>query len=216
MNLIEYLGTKKLNELILENPYDSAGKVDITKGPNRYIGLLGSEWKLSEKTALKQSNTTIGTLYGARYKLVRIQSDFGTVALTDIIVGRPMFWSNKKKHEVTPLASITAQLAGICVVKCTSANAKGDFIVICVEGECEVLMSAAITKATVAINDPVVMAVASNLGVGDVLADATGWTNVQLGVRIGKMISALGTGGDGLVARVYVNNCTYNFDDGVV
>lgn len=212
--LFEYIGEGKLNELILPNPYDSAGKVDIKRGPNQYIGLLGEEFKLSEKTALKQSNTTLGTLYGATYKLVRIQPDFATVALTDIIVGRMMFWNDKKKNLVTPLASIVAQPAGICICKCTSANAKGDFIIIAVEGEVEFLMGT-ITKITVAVGDPVIFAVASNLAVGDVLADATAWTNVQLGVRVGKMISNLGTGGDGLVARIYLNNMTKNPNDGI-
>ena len=217
MNLFEYLGEKKLNELIIPNPYDSAGKIDVTKGPiaSRFLGLLGQEFKLSEKTALKQSNTTIGTLYGGIYKIVRVQPDFATVAITDVIVGRMMFWNDKKKNLVTPLAAITGQQAGICVCKLTSANAKGDLIVICVEGEVEFLMGT-ITKTTVAVGDPVVFAVASNLAVGDVLADATGWTNVQLGVRVGKMISALGTGGDGLVARIYYDNATKNPDDGVI
>src|SRR5438309_2368919 len=109
MNIFQYIGTKKLNELIIPNPYDSAGKLDVTKGPDRFIGLLGSEQKISEKDALKYSNTTVGTIYSCIIKMVRIQPDFATVNLTDIIVGRPLFWNDTKKFYVTPLASATAR-----------------------------------------------------------------------------------------------------------
>lgn len=203
MDLINYLGEKKLNELII--PVGTS--VDIKAGGHltRGLGFLGQRHRISEKQALKLSNTSIGTLYGCEFQIVRIQPDFGTVALTDMIVGRPLYWNDTKKFYITPLATITSKFAGICPVKLTSANSKGDIIPMITAGDVEMLMTAAITKATVAINDPVVLKVASSLADLDVLADATGWTNVQLAQRAGNLITALGTGGDGLVARCYLS-----------
>lgn len=215
--LFEYIGEGKLNELILPNPYNSAGAIDKKLGPNRYIGLLGEEFKISQATALKQSNTTIGTLYGGTYKLVRVQPDFATVLLTDIIVGRPMFWNDKKKNLVTPLATATSQFAGICVVKMTSANAKGDFIIIAVPPcEVAVLLAASLTKSAPVINDPVVLSIASSLATADVLADATAWTNVQMALKIGKVLEAW-TGGAGLVKKMYLDGAgaVLNLNDGI-
>lgn len=216
MNLFQYLGTKKLNELILPNPYDSNGKLDVTQGPNRYLGLLGSEYKLSEKTALKVSNTTIGTLYSCVVKMVRIQPDFGTVALTDIIAGRPLYWNDTKKFTVTPLASLTAKPAGIAITNLTSANSKGDIIPIVVAGEVGALFIAEVTKAAAAINDPVVNSIAANLGGCDVLADATGWTNVQMAARIGRMAQTFAADEEGAVFKIMLDNMFRITDDGVI
>ncbi len=218
MDLVEYLGTKKLNELIIENPYNASGVIDIAQGKHnqRGLGFLGQRVRLSEKQALKQSNTTIGTLYNCVIQMVRIQPDFGTVNLTDIIVGRPLFWNDKKKFLVTPLASLTAQLAGIAICVLTANNAKGDLIPIVVQGDVGVKMSAAITKAAPTINDPAVLAVAANLGVADVLADATGWTNVQQAVYMGKLLEALGGGGDGEVHKINLTGAIQVYNDGVM
>lgn len=217
-DLVAYLGTKKLNELILPNPYNAAGLIDIAAGKHneRGRGFLGQRFRLSEKQGLKLSNTTIGTIYGCEIQFVRIQPDFGTVAITDIIAGRPLFWNDTKKFLVTPLAAITARLAGISLCTLTAANAKGDIIPIVVRGDVGVKMSAAITKAAPAINDPVVMAVAANLGTADVLLDATGWTNVQLAVKMGRLLEALGGGGDDEVHKIYLENAHQVYNDGVM
>lgn len=222
MELLNYIGTKKLNDFIFPNPLDSSGRFNFGAegklGPlaAQLYGLLGARYKLSEKTALKLSNTNVGTLYNCEVQLVRVSPTFGTVTLADIIVGRPLFWSDKNKFEVTPLATITADLAGISPVVMTSTNAKGDLIPMVVRGDVGVKMSAAITKTTLASNDPVVMAVASNLGVADVLADATNWTNTQLSVWMGKMIEALGTGGDGLVKKMNLTQAVQVYRDGII
>ena len=216
MDLITYLGEGKLNELIIPRGTTAAPNIKLGQHLIRGEGFLGQRVRVSEKQGLKLSNTTIGTIYGCEIQMVRIQPDFGTVALTDIIAGRPLFWNDTKKFFVTPLAAITARLAGISLVTCTSANSKGDIIPIVTFGDVGVKMSAAITKASLAINDPVIMAVASNLGVADVLADATGWTNVQLAVKMGRLLEALGTGGDGEVHKMYLENAYQVYNDGVM
>lgn len=218
MDLVEYLGTKKLNELIIENPYNAAGVIDIAAGKHnqRGLGFLGQRVRLSEKQALKQSNTTIGTLYNCVIQLVRIQPDFGTVNLTDIIVGRPLFWNDTKKFLVTPLASATAKLAGIAITNLTANNNKGDIIPVVVSGEVGMLgKAAAFTKAAPAINDPIVLSIAANLATLDVLADATGWTNVQLALRVGRT-SVSWAGGAGTVVKGYLDNAFQVLNDGVM
>lgn len=214
MNIAQYLGTKKLNELILENPFDSAGKYDVTKGPSRFVGLLGSEFTFSEKQALKLSNTLIGTLYACTIKMVRVDPAFGTVLLTDIIVGRPLYWSDTKKFLVTPLASLTSRLAGISPVVMTSANNKGDIIPLVVAGDVGVKLGAALTKASPVINDPALIVIAANLAAADVIADATNWTNVQHASRMGRVIEAW-NGGATLVKKMHLDNAHRIPDDGI-
>lgn len=217
MNIFQFIGTKKLNELILTGDYvtGSTTQHDVSKGPDRYSGLLGSKYTFSEKEGLKLSNTTLGTIYGCTIQLVRIQPDFGTVLLTDIIVGRPLYWNDTKKFFVTPLATATSRLAGISICKLTSANLKGDIIPIVTFGDVGVLMAAAITKSSPTINDPITAAIGSSLAAADVLADATAWTNVQLALRMGRLLEALGSGGDAEVHKMYLDAAYQIPDPGI-
>lgn len=216
MNILQFLGTKKLNELVIAGDYvtGSTTQHDVSKGPDRYTGLLGSEFTFSERMALKLSNTTVGTLYGCTIKMVRVQPDFGTVALTDIIVGRPLFWNDTKKFFVTPLAAATARLAGIAIGVLTSANNKGDIIPIVVEGDVGVLLKSSLTKASPLANDPATLSIASNLGSADTILDATSWTNVQLALRMGRVIEAW-NGAGGSVKKMYLDNAYRIPDDGI-
>ena len=216
MDLITYLGEGKLNELIIPRGTTAAPNIKLGQHLIRGQGFLGQRIRLSETQALKMSNTTVGTLYGCEIQFVRIQPDFGTVTLTDIVVGRPLFWNDTKKFHVTPLATATARLAGIAITVLTSANSKGDIVPIVTHGDVGILMAAAITKTTVAINDPVVLSIASSLGSADVLADATGWTNVQLALRMGRMATALGTAGDATVVKCHLDNAYRIPNDGVM
>jgi hypothetical protein len=204
-DLIAYLGEGKLNELII--PRGISATPDIKTGGHltRGIGFLGQEFRVSEKTGLKLSNTTVGTIYGCVIKMVRIQPDFGTVALTDIDVGRPLFWNDTKKFFVTPLASATAKLAGIAITNLAATNAKGDIIPIVVAGDVGVLLAGALTKASPVANDPVLLNVAANLGSADVILDATGWTNVQMALRMGRVIEAW-NGAAGTVKKMHLDN----------
>lgn len=218
MDLFSYIGTGKLNDLIIPNPLDSSGRFDVTGklGPlaQELYGMLGQRFKFSEAQALKLSNTNKGTLYNCEIQMVRVDPNFGTVLLTDIIVGRPLFWSDKTKRLVTPLASATALLAGISPVVMTSANAKGDIIPLVVKGDVGVKLKAALTKASPLGNDPLSLNVTANLGTGDVLADATAWTNVQMALRMGRVLSAL-NGLDGTVVKCHLDNAYQLFNNGV-
>lgn len=220
MELVNYLGTKKLNDFIFPNPLDSAGRFNFGAegklGPlaAQIYGLLGARFKYSEKQALKLSNTLVGILYNCEVQMVRVDPSFGTVTLADIIVGRPLFWTDKTKFLVSPLASATALLAGISPVVMTSANAKGDIIPLIVRGDVGVKLKAALTKASPLANDPLVLNITANLGTGDVILDATAWTNVQMALRIGRVLSAL-NGLDGTVVKCHLDNAYQVYRDGV-
>lgn len=219
MELLNYLGTKKLNDFIFPNPLDSSGRFNFSAegklGPlaAQIYGLLGARYKFSEATGLKLSNTNVGTIYNCETQLVRV--DTGTLTLTDIIVGRPMFWVDKKKFLVTPVASATTLLAGISPCLFTSANAKGDMFPLVVRGDVGALLKAtSLTKASPVGNDPVVLNIASSLATADVLADATAWTNVQMALRIGRVITAL-NGLAGTVAKIHLDNAYQVYRDGI-
>lgn len=216
MDLITYLGEGKLNELII--PRGTATTPDIKTGKHllRGVGFLGQEVRVSESTGLKLSNTTIGTIYGCVIKFVRVQPDFGTVTLADIDVGRPLFWNDTKKFFVTPLASATARLAGISLVAMNATDHnKGDIIPIVVHGDVGVLLAGALTKASPVANDPVLLNVAANLGSADTILDATGWTNVQMALRMGRVIEAW-NGAAGTVKKMHLDNAYRIPNDGVM
>lgn len=217
MDLFTLLGNKKLNEFVYPNPLDSAGRFNVTgnRGPEAQMayGLLGSRFKFSEAQALKLSNTNVGTLYNCEIQIVRI--DTGTITITDLIVGRPVFWVDKSKKLITSVASATTLLAGICPIVITSSNAKGDIIPIIVKGDCQVLLKASsLTKASPLANDPVVANISSSLATADVLADATGWTNVQLALRMGRVLEAW-NGAAGTVKKMHLDNAYQVFNNGV-
>lgn len=219
MDLLSYLGpTGKINDFIYPNPLDSAGRfvIDDKTGPQKQMiyGLLGSRYKFSEGAALKRSNTTKGTIYNCEMQMVRIDPSFGTVLLTDIIVGRPLFWTDKTKFLVSPLATATSLLAGISPVVMTSSNAKGDIIPLIVRGDVGIKLKASLTKASPLANDPLVLSIASSLATGDVLLDATGWTNVQLALRVGRVLSAL-NGLDGTVVKCHLDNAYQVYNSGI-
>lgn len=217
MDLFPYLGNSKLNNFIYPNPLDSAGRFDPTgqvgsQGQQIY-GCLGQKFKYSEAQAARVSDTTVGNLYNAEYQLVRIST--GSLTLTDLVVGRPVFWSDKTKFEITPVASATALLAGVCICVLTSDNSKGDLMFIATKGDVGGLLKASsLTKASPLANDPTVLNIAASLATFDVLLDATGWTNVQLALRAGRVLEAW-NGGAGTVKKLHLDNAYEVFGDGI-
>lgn len=214
MELFPFLGGKKLNDFVWPNPFNSSGIFDVTKGidDRQIVGLLGARFKYSEAMAAKLSNTTVSTLHNFEAQLVRL--DTGSLTVTDVIAGRPLFWVSKTNFTVTPVASATAEFAGISLVTLTSANAKGDIFMIGVAGNIPCKLKAALTKASPLANDPAVINVTASLGTIDVLADATGWTNVQMALRAGWVISALNSL-DGTVVTINIDNAKRVYRDGV-
>lgn len=187
MNVFDYIPQGKLNDVDIDWP------TDITKGPQPLVGMLGEEFIYDETTALKLSNTLKGTLYACKLKLVR----FLSTSTASNLIGRPVFWSDKKKYIVTPDAAATSAFAGIAI----TAVGKGNMGYIVTAGEVAGLFDAALTKAVPALGDPVYLKIAGGVATLDVLADATGWTNVQLKLMIGEVRATVTAGA---VSRVHI------------
>lgn len=197
MNVFDLIPVGKLNDTDIDWP------TDITKGPQPLVGMLGEEFIYDESTALKLSNTTKGTLYACKIKLVRFAS--GSTASN--LIGRPVFWSNKKSYIVTPDAATTSAFAGIAI----TAVGKGNIGYIVTGGEVDVLFDGALTKGAPALGDPVTLKIAGGVATADVLADATTWTNTQLKAFIGEVRAAVVAGAK---SRVFIYE-ERNFNRGI-
>lgn len=188
MDLFDFLRTSKMNDF--EETAASTQKVAYfisggSKDHNPFFGLLGMKKKVDDKTAAKFSNTNIGTLKNGIYQLVRAKAG---ITLADWVVGRPLFWSDKAKFEVTTVAAdATVEYAGQSISTLGKDNA---FKIIQIDGEAPALLAAALTKAAPAINDPVVLKFGANLATVDVELDATGWSNAILKRWIGYLDEA--------------------------
>lgn len=179
MDPFSLLGHGKLND------FSWTPSTDIQDGPDPIWGMAGSRFHLDQKIAAKFSNTQVGTLRNCMIQLVR--TDPAIADITKWQVGRPVFWSDVNLFKCTTVAASTALFAGIAI---GNADAAGDFVYIVTKGDVGGLYAAALTKAVPALNDPVVLSIAANLATLDVLADATGWTNVQTKLEVGRVNEA--------------------------
>lgn len=207
MDLFAYLRGAKLNKVD-----EAYGTTDITKGPSPFVlgGLLGEKIKLSSSMALKLSDTTVGTLYGAEYQLCRLDPA-QTATLANSKVGAPVYWVDRKLFKFTFDAAATSLLAGIAI---NVPSAKGNVCFICTDGEVGALYANPTTKGAGAdANDPVVAAIGGGVAVVDILADATGWTNVQKSLEVG--IAAEDPGAGNAVKRIILTHAVPAFNDGV-
>jgi hypothetical protein len=126
MHLFKLLPDAKLNNLDLDWPYDSSGNRDVTKGPVDWLGMLGERWMVREETAQKLSDTSKGFCGAGIYTMVRTLS----TSTTALVVGAPVFWSNKKDRIVTPdiAATFLLPFAGVAL---NIPTTKGNVVIIC-------------------------------------------------------------------------------------
>lgn len=152
-------------------------------GNSRFPGSLGGEIEADNASALKLSNTTIGTLFMGRYQLVKF-----TTAITR---GQLVFWDTLANngladYEVTGTSTAaTAFRAGVALF--TDAAATGKFGFIQTDGLANMLYANA---AVGTIGLEVLQATAINVGLLTVntvntIADATAITAVELRAIVG-------------------------------
>jgi hypothetical protein len=203
MDTFSYIGSKKFND------WQGIYPATVTDGPNLMKGLLGNRHKLSEAMAVKLSNTNLGTLRQGVYQVVRTDPTAATIA--NYAVGRPLFWADPKNFVVTYVAATTSLFAGICLHNAISAA--GNVMHMCVAGDVGGLWDGTLTKATPALNDPVILKIASSLATLDTIADATGWTNVQLKLEVGRVNETVTAG---QVKRIILNKAIQVMDEGIM
>lgn len=203
MDLSIYLGQdSKINEVSIAPP------PNVRSGPDIISPRAGERFHLTENRATKLSNTTVGTLRQGVIQFVRV--DPLTQTLANWVPGRPVFWSDIKKFVATTVAATTALLAGIAI---NTPDTLGDYVFIYVEGDVGGLYDGTLTKATPALNDPVVLKIASSLATLDVFADATSWTNVQRKLSVGRVNETVTAGA---VKRIILTDSIRAFNEGMM
>lgn len=192
----------KLNEVSIAIPSG------VRNGPDLVTGRLGERFHLTENRATKLSNTTVGTLREGIYQFVRTDPTIVTIA--NWAVGRPVFWSDIKTFKATTVAATTALYAGQAI---NVPDLAGDCVFIQVEGDAPGLYDGTLAKAVPALNDPVVIKIASSLATLDVFLDATGWTNVQEKLKVGRVNETVTAGA---VKRIIITEAIRAFNEGMM
>lgn len=210
MDLFDYLRKGKINTFEEPFPISTGSASFAAFGENvnsPFLGLLGMVKKLDDTTAAKFSNTATFTFRNGVYQLVRSDP---TSVVANWVLGRPVFWTSKTLYKVSPTAAdATVEFAGMALGPLTVA---GSFKIIQIDGEAPALLSAVLTKAAPAINDPVVLKFAANLGDVDVELDATSWTNAILKRHIGFLDEAATAA---TVKRIVLTNARYARNRGI-
>ena len=151
-----------------------------TGQPPQYSGQVGATLTLDAATALKLSDTTVGTLYGGTYQYVQfLSTQSGTT-----VKGGPVYWTDPDNYVVSAdVASGAPGFAGVALNVVT----KGNYGWILVEGKCQCQPLDNTTKTTPAIGDTMVTA---SIGRFDDLADATPFDGTNQKLIAGQWIEA--------------------------
>ena len=166
---------------------EDAAPVLALPGNGRFPGSLGAEIEADNASALKLSNTTIGTLFMGRYQLVKFTS---AITRGQILAWDTLANNGLNDYEVTNTFAATAAFkAGIALF--TDAAATGKFGFIQTDGLANVLYSAN-TDVTIgnlvytgtAANTPAAAATALAIDDADVTAGAgaVGFTKYLIGI----------------------------------
>lgn len=143
-------------------------------GSSPVAGQLGAKVALSYEDALRASDFTVGTLYGGVFQYVYVDP----IPVHAVVRGRVAFyWSaaTRQAFQVTPdHPAGTGCIAGIFI----NAITPGHYGFIQTKGLATILYTGMITKTSPAAQDLVICR--NNDNVGEVLADATPLTSVEV------------------------------------
>lgn len=168
-----------------------------------FDGMLGQIFAIDGKDALRLSNTTIGTLYGGYYQIVKANT---ALAKGDIVAWESLANDGLKNFLVTHTitAPLEGKLAGIALNTVTI----NQYCFIQVKGLATVKWRASVTSK---IEGNLVLQLTTT-ATADAIADATGTyiTGGTLGLK-----NILGTAYDvpvdGGLSRIQLNNIPFNF-----
>jgi len=181
--MANFTGIAKLGARLLNDINDSipgGGVAGYTGQPNQYEGQVGTTITLDAATALKFSDTTVGTLYAGTYQYVKFYvSQSGTT-----VKGGPVYWQDADNYVVT--ADVPTGAPGFAGVALNVVT-KGNYGWILVEGKCQCQPLDNTTKGTPAIGDTMVTA---TIGRFDDLADATAFDGTNQKLIAGQWIEA--------------------------
>jgi len=172
-----------LSGRFLNNIHDAVagGSAASGTGAAQILGQLGQKLELGEDDANKMSDPAIGTLHAGEYQYVQ------TGVVTQVPArGLIAYWLSESAYTVTPDKAGGGCVAGLYL----TAQADSEFHFIQRAGVGSIKFKAAVTKATPASCDLIIGVSESSVGVGDVLADATALTSVEVRAVIGTAIEA--------------------------
>jgi hypothetical protein len=112
-----------------------------------YGGFLGTKGVFDADDAAKLSNTTLGTLYGGTYMMVRVSA---TATQSQLVRGRLVFWDLTAAEDLYQVTNDETQNGGQPLFAGILLNAvtAGNYCVIQVAGRATVQMRATVTAAT--------------------------------------------------------------------
>lgn len=165
----------KINDAVAGGTYSGTGAAN-------YGSQVGARWVLGNDEPRLDS----ALAGGAEFQYVQ----FYKSQTATPVVGQLAFWQNAQSYVVTcDEPTGVSDIGGVVV----SATTKGNFGVIVIDGQVNVLFRATITKATPAVGDLVLAAAAGagvDNGLSDVLIDAATMTPVQIRHVLGVAITA--------------------------
>lgn len=179
-NILHFVG-RYLNSLDMAAPGDSTAMAET--GSYRFQGQLGQTTTLRKDQALQLSDTSVGTLYGGTYQLVKML----LTSTASAARGKAAFWSDVANFVVT--ADVPTQPGGLFAGVFLNAITKGNFGMIQTKGIATVLFD---TLTETGVIGDTVFAVAG--GVFNNLADATavnaGNVNDIVGIALTQPVTA--------------------------
>ncbi len=195
----------RINSLFLTSGYLNNEDTAFQGGESGLAGVPGQLGQIFSATfaqALSLSKTSVGTLYGGLYQVVKFKSTSTTAPAR----GGLCFWeAGGATYTVTPDTSalLETNLAGVYV----NAPTKGNYGIIQVGGLCSALFRASVTDKT-AGNIALQLTTTNTL---DAIADATG-TYISGGVKGLKNIvgSCYAAPTDGGITTVWIKNICLN------
>lgn len=173
-------------------------------GFDGFAGVVGQLGKIAAYTTQEiaaLSKSSVGTLYGGLYQVVKFKS--GTSASN--ARGQLVFWSTPGSFEVTPDA--TSALEGAIAGVTLNAVTKGNYGIIQVAGIASVLFRASVTDKTA--GNLVIQL--TTTATADAIAESTG-SYISGGVKGLKNIigTAYEAPSDGGITRVWLKNLGLN------
>lgn len=176
---IQFLSGRYLN-----NIHDAVAGGSAASGTSaaRFGGQLGQKFEISEEDANKLSDPDIGTLHAGEYQYVLTDADAVQTPARGLIA----YWDDEDAYQVTPDLAGGGCIAGLYL----SAQVAGEYHFIQRGGVGSILFAASITKVSPAACDLVISINEGSVGVGEVLADATALTSVEVKSIIGVAAAA--------------------------
>lgn len=139
--------------------------VQNNTGVAQYPGLLGKKYFFSHLQLLKRWDTTTHAVPTGDLVVQYVKSD------ELLVVGQVLYWIDKNGYEVTNVDTANLPVAGVCIAVISDEQ----YGYIAKQGRPKVKFKASTTKVTPAIGD-IALGISGNLGLADVLADATAQT----------------------------------------